>query len=311
MKFKLVLTLFIILILNNTIFSQNTYDFLRLDLSARAAALGGTFVSNTDDPNVIFYNPAGLKMLSGSPVSFSFLKYLLDINFASITYSTELENIGRVAAGIKYANYGTFQAADEFGNKTGEYSAGEAAFVLGYSNIIDQNFYYGVNAKFIYSSIADRSSSALALDLGLNYNVPAQEFAVGFAILNAGGQLSSYGGTKENLPLDVTIGVSKKLTYLPLRLSLDFHRLNDSQTKLFSHLIAFTIGAEFTLSKVLRLRLGYDNVKRQDLTIGTLAGIAGFNAGLGVVIKGYSFDYGFSSLGAIGALHRISIATTL
>ena len=311
MKFNLALTLFIILLLNTSIFSQNTYDFLRLDLSARAAALGGTFVSNTDDPNVIFYNPAGLKMLTGSHISFSFLKYLLDINFASITYSTEFENIGRVAAGIKYVNYGSFTGADEFGNITGSYGAGEADFVVGYSNIIDQNFYYGVNAKFIYSSIADRSSSALALDLGLNYNVPAQEFSVGFAILNVGTQLSYYYSTRENLPLDVTIGVSKKLTYLPLRLSLDFHRLNDDQSDFISHLRAFTIGAEFTLSKVLRLRLGYDNEKRQDLTIGTLAGIAGFSAGLGAVIKGYSFDYGFSSLGAIGALHRISIATTL
>jgi len=311
MKFKLALILFITLFLNISIFSQNTYDFLRLDLSARAAALGGTFVSNTDDPNVIFYNPAGLKMLSGSPVSFSFLKYLLDINFASITYSTELENIGRVAAGIKYVNYGKFTGADEFGNITGEYGAGEAAFVLGYSNVIDNNFYYGVNAKFIYSSIADRSSSAIALDLGLNYNVPAQEFSVGFAILNAGKQLSSYYSTKENLPLDFTVGVSKKLTYLPLRLSLDFHRLNDDQPDFISHLRAFTIGAEFTLSKVLRLRLGYDNEKRQELKIGTLAGLAGFNVGLGAVIKGYSFDYGFSSLGAIGALHRISLATTL
>jgi hypothetical protein len=311
MKIKLALTLFITLLLNISIFSQNTYDFLRLDLSARAAALGGTFVSNTDDPNVIFYNPAGLKMLDGSPISFSFLKYLLDINFASITYSTELEDIGRVAAGIKYVNYGTFPGADIYGNPTGNYGAGEAAFILGYSNMIDQNFYYGVNAKFIYSSIADRSSSAIALDLGLNYNIPAQELSIGFAILNAGTQLSSYLSTRENLPLDVTIGASKKLAHVPLRFSLDFHRLNDDQSDFISHLRAFTIGTEFTLSKVFTLRLGYDNVKRQELTIGTLAGLAGFNAGLGAVIKGYSFDYGFSSLGAIGALHRISLATTL
>ena len=310
MKIKLALIFSIILLLNISTFSQNTYDFLRLDMSARAAALGGTFVSNTDDPNVIFYNPAGLKTLTGSPISFSFLKYLLDINLASITYSTELEKIGRVAAGIKYANYGRFTAADEFGNITGDYGAGEIYFVLGYSNLIDKNFYYGVNAKFIYSSLADRSSSAIALDLGLNYNVPEQEFSVGFAILNAGTQLSSYYSTRENLPLDVTAGISKKLTYLPLRLSLDFHRLNDNQSNLFNHLNAFSIGAEFTLSKVLRLRLGYDNLKRQELKIGTLAGLAGFNVGLGAVVKGYSFDYGFSSWGAIGALHRISLATT-
>ena len=311
MKLKLALTFSFILLLNISLFSQNTYEFLRLDMSARAAALGGTFVSNTDDPNVIFYNPAGLKMLTGSPVSFSFLKFLLDINFASITYSTEVENIGRFAAGIKYANYGTFQGADEFGNKTGEYGAGEVAFIIGYSNMLEKRFYYGVNAKVIYSSIADRSSSAIALDLGLNYNVPEQEFAVGFAVLNAGTQLSQYYNTKESLPLDITVGASKKLTYLPLRLSLDFHRLNESRSNLFSHLKAFTVGAEFTLSKVLRLRLGYDNEKRQELQIGTLAGLAGFNVGLGAVIKGYSFDYGFSSLGAIGALHRISLSTTL
>jgi len=52
-------------------------------------------------------------------------------------------------------------------------------------------------------------------------------------------------------------------------------------------------------------------MKRQELKIGTLAGLAGFNVGLGAVIKGYNFDYGFSSWGAIGALHRISLTTTL
>jgi hypothetical protein len=39
------------------IFSQNTYDFLRLDISPRTAAIGGSFVAGTDDPNVMFYNP--------------------------------------------------------------------------------------------------------------------------------------------------------------------------------------------------------------------------------------------------------------
>jgi hypothetical protein len=311
MKYKLALTFFFILLLNNFIFSQNTYDFLRLDMSARAAALGGSFVSNTDDPNVIFYNPAGLETLTGSPVSFSFFKYILDINLASITYSTEIENIGRFAAGIKYANYGRFTEADEFGNVLGEYGAGDVAFIVGYSNSLESNFYYGINAKFIYSNIDKYSSTAMAVDLGLNYNIPEQAFSVGFAILNAGGQLSSYATTKENLPLDFTLGASKKLAHLPLNLSLDFHRLNDTQSDFISHLKAFSLGAEFTLSKVLRLRLGYDNLRRQELTIGNTAGLAGFNAGLGIVIKGYNFDYGFSSLGEIGAWHRISLATTL
>ena len=291
--------------------AQNTYDFLRLDMSARAGALAGSFVSNNDDPDVIFYNPAGLELLNDTPVSFSFVKHLLDINLASISYSTELEGIGRFGAAVKYINYGTFKGFDENGSPTNDFGAGEVAFILGYANQLDENFYYGSNIKFIYSGIEKYSSTALALDLGLHYAVPSQQINIGFSILNIGSQLSYYINTKEDLPLDFVIGVSKKLEYLPVRLSLDFHKLNEERDSFGERFKTFTVGAEFTLSKVLRLRFGYDNEKRTELKVGSFAGIAGFNAGFGAQISQYRFDYGFSSMGSIGELHRISISTTL
>ena len=195
--------------------------------------------------------------------------------------------------------------------KTDEFGAGEVAFILGYANQLDENFYYGANAKFIYSGIEKYSSSAIGFDFGLHYAVPGQQLNVGFAVLNVGTQLSSYISTKEDLPLDFVIGISKRLEYLPLRLSLDFHKLNEERDDFLQKFKAFTVGAEFTLSKTLRLRFGYDNEKRSELKIGSFAGIAGFNVGLGAVISNYRFDYGFSSMGAIGELHRISVSTTL
>ena len=292
-------------------YSQNTYDFLRLDGSARAGALGGSFVSNNDDADVIFYNPAGIKLLDGNPASFSFVKHLMDINLATLSYSTEYEDIGRFGAAIKYINYGSFDEADEFGNRTGEFSAGEFVFVVGYANQLDENFYYGANAKFIYSGIADRSSTAMAVDLGLHYALPDKNWNFGFAVLNLGGQLSTYYNTKEDLPIDVAIGVSKKLENLPLRLSVDFHKLNQDRDDFAQRFKAFTVGAEFTLSKIMKLRFGYDNERRSEFKIGTTAGIAGFNAGLGVKVSDYQFDYGYSSLGSVGGLHRIGISTSL
>ena len=294
-------------------YSQNIYDFLRLDGSARAGALGGSFVANNDDADVIFYNPAGIELLQGNPASFSFVKHLMDINLASLSYSTEFEDIGRFGAAIKYINYGNFQEADEFGTKTGEFGANEMAFVVGYANNLDENFYYGANAKFIYSGIADRSSTAMALDLGLHYAIPDKNWNFGFAVLNIGGQISKYYETSasEDLPLDVVIGVSKRLENLPLRLSVDFHKLNQERDDFIQRFKAFTVGAEFTLSKVLKLRLGYDNERRSEFKIGSTAGIAGFNAGLGVKISDYQFDYGYSSLGLVGGLHRIGISTSL
>jgi hypothetical protein len=310
MKNKFVLLL-IPLFITGKSFSQNVYEFLRLDMSARAGALAGSFVSNNDDPNVIFYNPAGLDLLSESPISFSYLKHLLDINLTSLAYSTEIEGIGRVGAAIKYVNYGDFKAANDDGEITGNFSAGDVAVILGYANTLDKNFYYGINAKVIYSSIDSYSSTGIAADVGLHYAMPDDEFDLGFAILNMGTQISAYGSTKEDLPLDIVLGVSKRLAHLPLRLSLDFHKLNEESNDFISRFKAFTVGGEFLLSRVLRLRLGFDNEKRKELKIGTTSGTAGFNIGVGLLISKYNFDYGFSSLGLIGGLHRISISTTL
>lgn len=300
----------IIFISFHDLYSQSTYEFLKLDMSARAGALAGSFVSNNDDPDVIFYNPAGIQFLDKPAASFSFVKHLLDINLASLAYTTNLPKIGKVGAAVKYINYGSFTQADEFGNKTGEFGAGEFAFMLGYANLLDNNFSYGVNAKFIFSKIADRSSTAAAFDVGLHYQIPSDLIDFGFAILNVGSQISAYYNTKENLPLDIVLGVSKRMEHLPVRLSLDFHDLNQQQDSFFQRFQSFSFGAEFYLSKVLNLRFGYNNQQRNDLAIAQSAGLAGINIGIGALISGYRFDYGYSSLGLIGSLNRISITTS-
>ena len=300
----------LLILLTGKIFSQNTFEFLRMDMNPRAAALAGSFVSNSDDPNVIFYNPAGINTLEGMPVSFSFVKHLLDINLASLAIARDFEGIGKFAAGIEYINYGSFEGMTENAVSTGKFGAGEFAFIIGYSNKLDENFFYGVNAKFIYSGIENYYSTALAADIGLQYIIPEQLVNVGFSVLNIGSQLQSYKTTKEKLPLDMRLGISKKLEHLPLRIYLGFNRLSDDQDKFFDRFRTFTIGMEFNLSKVLRLRLGYDNEKRKDLKIGTTAGLAGFNIGVGALISGYNFDYSYSSLGSVGSLNRIGITTT-
>lgn len=301
----------ILLITTFSISAQNTYEFLRVDISPRAAALGGSFTAGTGDANVINYNPAALKQIEGSPFSANFVKHLLDINFFGVAYSKDFAGIGRFGAAVRYANYGTFTESDDFGNKMGTYGVNELAFTAGYANTLAENFYYGANIKFIHSSIASYSSSGVAFDIGLQYYIPAQLINIGFTATNIGGQLSTYSGVTEKLPLDVSIGASKKLEHLPVKLFLDFHRLNEDKDEFMKRFESFSFGVELDLSKVLTLRLGYDNKKRKDLKVGDFAGLAGFNAGLGIKINNYLFDYAFSSYGEIGALHRIGISTEL
>jgi hypothetical protein len=285
------------------------YDFLKVDPSARASALAGAFETYTDDPNVIFFNPAGLSTIQGKKVSAAFGKYLLDINFGTAAFNMQYKDIGWFGIGVKYFNYGTFDYADENGTTTGgTFSANDLMVSLGYSNYIYDEVNYGINVKYIYSKIAEYSSSAIGFDFGLLYLIPSQQMNLALSVNNIGAQVKSYIDTKEKLPLDVRLGVSKKLEHLPLNLSVSFSNLNEKRDKFVQHFRSFSIGGEFTFSENVLFRIGYSNEKRQDLKLGTSLGIAGFSAGLGIrILDKYSFDYSLNSLGKVGSTHRFNL----
>jgi hypothetical protein len=292
--------------------TNTVYDFLRNDVSPRAAALAGSFLTITGDPNSIFYNPAGLGTVETPMGSIGFFKHLLDINAGYISYSQPLEDLGNFGVGILYTNYGTFDETDDLGNNLGTtFGASDFAISFGYSNILDENLYYGASVKVIYSSIAGYTSSGLAGEFGLLYRVPESNVTLGASVRNLGEQLSSYLSLKEPLPLDIAVGVSVIPKGLPLLLNVNFHKLNEAQENLGDRFKAFTIGGEFTLSKVLQARVGFDNEKRKDLKLAASPGLAGFSGGIGITVSDYKIDYSLSSLGEIGNSHRISISASL
>ncbi|MEO6696203.1 MAG: type IX secretion system protein PorQ [Ignavibacteria bacterium] len=309
-KSTVIVIILFILTLSNTSFSQNksTYNFLRLDIGARASALGGSFNSSTNDVNSIFYNPAALSTLTNRQVTVGFFKYLLDINSGNFAYGQRYKDLGYFGAGIRYINYGSFEKFDEQSNSLGTFSANEIAFSLGYSNTTKNNFHYGVNLKLIYSGIGDYSSTAIAADLGALYMIPASQWNFGLSVLNLGTQLKKYNSTSEELPVDLRFGVSKKLEHLPLRVYLELDNLTEKQDKFLDRFTNLSVGGEFDFSDNVKFRIGYNNSQRQDLKTGSSLGIAGFSAGLGFkVLENYSLDYAFNSLGKIGSTHKIDV----
>jgi hypothetical protein len=265
----------------------------------------------SDDPDVLFYNPAGLATMTTSRGSAGFFKHLLDINSGHLVYGTSFEDIGHVAAGILFTNYGSFTEADESGTTGGTFSANDLAFVAGYATTLEENLTIGGSLKFIYSSIAGYRSTALAVDAGVRYALPNSRAALAASVRNLGAQLDSYDGAREDIPLDVAVGASVVPRGLPLLLNVGVHRLNDEGDTFADRFRAFTVGAEFTVSRYVALRVGYDNARRRDLKIGSTAGLAGFSAGLGIAVQTYRIDYALNSLGKIGNLHRITIGAEL
>lgn len=307
MKFILVLFMFV----SSTINAQAIYDFLKLDASARSASLGGSFVANTDDPAVIYYNPAGMHFVDNNKITFGFLKHFLDVNSGFISYNPQLKLIGKVGIAIAYTNYGSFELLDDLGNSRGNFSVNEIALISNYSNYLSDELSYGINLKLIYSSIHDVYSFAMGFDAGLTYFDKPKNFSAGISFQNIGSQLKSYYSIKEKLPFDIRAGISKKLEYTPLRVSIEFVKLNERAPSVTQKFKNFILGAEIYTSQYFTLRFGYNNERKRELKIGTTTGTEGFNLGFGLNISDFRFDYGISSFGKAGSLHRINISTKL
>ena len=116
---------------------------------------------------------------------------------------------------------------------------------------------------------------------------------------------------KPKLILPIKFGITKRPEHLPVFLNIDFHQLNESDDKFFDRFSNFTVGAEFLMSKSLRLRVGYNNKQRKELKTGTSAGLGGFSLGAGLVLKDYQIDYSYNSYGVFGGIQRFSLGINL
>ncbi len=306
--FILVVTTFLYLPFELTAGDRSTYQFLQNDVSARASAMAGSFVSMPGDPAGIFYNPATIGTSLLPLASFGYTSHVLDIKAGFAAYTQEIQDFGVVGIGVNYFNYGTFDETDILANKLGTFGAGDMALSLSVALPFEENLYYGITGKYIYSSIADANSSALAGDLGLMYLIPGNDpISLGVSIANIGAQIDPYGSTTESLPLEIKIGGTIKPQHLPLQLNVNFHKLNEERDSFLDKFTSFTLGGEFTLGKALRFRFGYNNERRKELKIGTSAGMAGFSFGGGLVLKNLRIDYSFNSYGEIGSISRITL----
>jgi len=283
------------------------YHSLRYASTARTAGLAGAVVAIPNDAGTISINPASISTVSEKRFSASFIKHILDINSGNVAFIKEFEETGTFAGFVSYTSYGSFTRVDKDGNQTGSFNSSDLNLSVCYSNELDSNFYYGVTAKYIYMNIDKYNSSAIALDAGLLYLIPNIRTNVGLSILNVGTQLSTFDGTKDELPLDIRLGVSHLLRGLPLLINFSLHHLADETDNFFDKFANFSIGGELYLGKYVQLRLGYDNHIRRYSAPSNEKKLAGLSGGLGLKLDDFNLDYSMSQVGVAATLHRFSL----
>ena len=309
---------------NAQIGAQNAFEFLRMPISARAIGLGGYVPAYN-------FQDLGIAVASPSLLNKNYDRNFVvnqEIMFGNIFHGQAAyarynkQTDATFAANIQYLNYGDFIRTDETGAQTGHFGAEEMALQLGFGKVLNPRFTYGANAKFIFSRYDDLIATAVAADLGATYKDTTKRITITFQIVNFGAQLktfypSVYYETShvESIPTDIRIGINKRLAHMPLGFFITAHHLNqfdirydnpaDNITtnilaqdsvvasnhiadKIFRHL---TFGGEFYFGKHVTIQIGYNHLRRMELSTAVASGLVGFSGGFHIQTKRFTFGF--------------------
>ena len=241
--------------------SETVYNFLRLPVSAHAAALGGDNITiDDDDPTMVFHNPALVSNVSDRSLNLNYMTYMEGVKVASASFVKALRQRATWAVEAQYVDYGSMKQTTAENEVIGKVSAKDIAVGGTFTYALSNKIAGGVTAKFVSSSLAGFNSIGMAVDLGLNYLNPELGLSVSAVARNLGGQLKAYEDDFENLPFDLQLGVSKRLGESPLRFSVTMTRLHDWDDKFVNHLV---FGAEAFLADNIWIGGGL-NPRRSD-----------------------------------------------
>lgn len=258
--------------------SRSAYNFLRLPVSAHAAALGGDNITIIDDDQMlIFSNPALLASVSDKTILLSYMNYMAGTSMAGAAFNRVVKEKASWAASAQYIGYGTMKQTGTDGTQLGEFSAKDIAVAGYFSYMLSERIVGGITAKFVTSYIGNYSSIGMGVDLGLNYYDPDHDWSVSLVGKNLGGQLKAYDDEYDPMPIDIQLGVSKRFAHTPFRVSATLVDLNHWNYKFTNHLV---VGIDAALSESIWLGAGYNFRRANEMNIDDADGGGTHGAGL-------------------------------
>jgi hypothetical protein len=245
--------------------SQTAFNFLRLPTSAHAAALGGENITLTDDDaSMVFHNPSLLNFVSDRTLGLNMMTYMQGSVTGSASYSQFIGDRGSWGIQGRFINYGEMKQTSINNEETGTFHANDFAIGGTFAYGLTEHITGGVTAKIVASYIGQYNAMGAAIDLGLNYFDENHNWSIGAVARNLGGQLKAYDDNFERMPLDVQLGISKRLASSPLRFSATLVRLNDWEYGIGKHLV---LGADLLLSDQFYIAAGYNAMRASEMKI--------------------------------------------
>jgi hypothetical protein len=310
------------------------YTFLDLPASAHLAAMGGNNVSLSDqDINFAFTNPALLSSETNKNLGLNYTNYLAGISFGSAIYGYNSNDQNFWAFGIRYVNYGQFQETTPENLIIGTFSAQDYAFNLIYARPLSEKWNIGVAFQPIYSHYENYNSLGLSANVGIHFHDENSLFAAGLVAKNIGSQITSYDAmngsqTREPLPFEVELGITKKFEHAPLQLTITATNIqrwnlnfqdNSSSTAsnvvrtsfgnmLFRHLI---FAVDLLPSNNFYLSFAYNDRRAEEMIITNVRSLSGFSGGFGLNISHVRVGFAVAEYQVGSLTYHFSLTTRL
>ena len=286
--------------------SQTAYNFLRLPVSAHAAAVGGDNVTLVeDDAALIFNNPALLSSVSDKTIGLNIMTYMAGAKTASATFNRTVGKRASWAVSGQYMDYGKMRQTDANNNQLGEFSARDISVAGYFSYMLNDRFAGGITAKFLTSHIGGYNSVGAGIDL-------EHDWSLSIVAKNLGGQLKAYDDEYDPMPIDIQLGASKRLAHTPLRISATLVDLTHWNYRFFNHLV---LGVDATISQNFWLGLGYNFRRADEMEINTSEGgsthLAGFSVVAGVLKNRFKINLAYGKYHVSSSSLMLNLAFSL
>ncbi len=295
---KVVFVLFGILftLMTNAQESQEVFSFLRVPVSAHVAALGGDNITiDDDDPTVIFHNPALICNTADKSINLNFMTYMKGSKSASASFIKAWKERATWGVSAQYMDYGSIKETTVENIEVGTFSAKDIALAGTFTYLLSDRWSGGITLRFISSSIAGYNSIGIATDLGLNYFDEERGWSISAVAKNLGGQVKAYQDEHEKIPLDLLVGVSKRLSAAPIRFSATLARLNRWDTSFIQHV---SVGLDVFIGESVYLAAGYNFRRSKEMKISDGDSSsnhgAGISAGAGLTLKRFKLNLAYA-----------------
>ena len=294
-------------------------QFLKIGLSARAAAMAEAYTVAVDNSEAVFWNPGALAVVQSTDLNAAYVRWPADITYSGAAAATYLEGFGTIGVHVATLMTGDMRVRSIYRPEgTGEmFRASQFVTGVTYATFLTDKFAVGGTIKYVQEDIWNWTAKNFGVDVGTYYKTGYRNLVIGVSIMNFGPEMAFNGSyTDYSDPGEAGAGFeTKNFADYPMPLTFRFGLAmtvyETDDVKVFAALDSnkpndakqhYNAGAEFMFMDMLALRGGYKlNYDEDSFTFG-----AGINTALFGDFK-VRLDYAYSDMGVLDVVHRGSI----